>query len=374
MSEHERFHVDIPDEQLDDLRERLARTRWPEAETVSDWSQGLPSAYARELCEHWHTAYDWRATETRLNALPQFTAEIDGTSIHYLHARSPHPGARPLLVSHGWPGSVVEFLELVPLLTDPPDPADAFHVVCPSLPGFGFSAKPARAGWTAERIARAWATLMTELGYTRYVAHGVDWGSFVTAAMAEDPDPAPGLAAIHLTMPFARPPRKEVALSEADLAGLAAMKRFQQEEGGYSVVQSTRPQTLGYGLTDSPAGQLAWMVEKYRAWSDHDGDLEKVIPRDRLLDMVSVSWFAATAASSARIYWESQNRLALGPVSLPTAVSNFPKDGRMPRPWIEDRFTDLRVWKDHERGGHFPALEQPELLADELRSFFRAFR
>ncbi|MGW1196774.1 epoxide hydrolase family protein [Streptomyces sp. NPDC002536] len=366
------FRIDIPEADIADLRQRLERTRWPEAETVADWSQGVPLAYVRELCAYWADGYDWRATETRLNALDQFRTVIDGLGIHYLHVRSPHPGAVPLLITHGWPGSVVEFLDIVGPLTDPEDPADAFHVVCPSLPGYGFSDKPADAGWGVERIAAAWAELMRRLGYERYVAHGVDWGSFITAAMGEADTGA--LAGIHVAMPFARPPQEQVELDERDVAGLAAMKEFQQQEGGYSVVQTTRPQTLGYGLTDSPAGQLAWMAEKYRAWSDHDGDLEQAIPRDRLLDAVTVSWFAGTAASSARIYWESQNKLALAPVAVPTAVANYPKDGRMPRPWIERRFTDLRDWTDHARGGHFPALEQPDALVRDLRAFFRTVR
>ncbi|MDG9706406.1 epoxide hydrolase family protein [Streptomyces sp. DH37] len=366
------FRVEVPEADLDDLRERLARTRWPEAETVDDWSQGMPLSYARELCEYWRTSYDWRAAEARLNAVPQFRTEIDGLSIHFLHARSPHPNAMPLLMSHGWPGSVVEFLDVIELLTDPADPADAFHVVCPSLPGFGFSGKPTDTGWTAERTADAWAALMARLGYERYAAHGVDWGSFITAIVGETD--AEHLAGIYLAMPFARPPQEQVELSERDVAGLAALKEFQRNEGGYSAIQTTRPQTIGYGLTDSPAGQLAWMAEKYWAWSDHDGEPGKAIPRDRLLDAVSVGWFAATAASSARLYWESQNKMALAPVHVPTGVSIFPKDGRMPRPWIESRFTDLRSWKDHEYGGHFPALEQPEVLASELRAFFRPLR
>ncbi len=366
------FRVDVPQAALRDLHERIDRTRWPESETVDDWSQGVPLARAREWAAYWRGSYDWRATEARLAELPQFRTEIDGLGIHFAHARSPHPGAMPLLLSHGWPGSLVEFLDLVRPLTHPDDPADAFHVVCPSLPGFGFSDRPAGPGWGVERIARAWATLMARLGYERYAAHGVDWGSFVTAVMGENGGPE--LAGIHLTMPFAPPPREPVELSPADLAGLASLKEFQQNEGGYSVLQSTRPQTLGYGLTDSPVGQLAWMAEKYWAWSDHDGDLEKTIPLDRLLDAVTLNWFAATGASSARIYWESQNKLALAPVSVPTAVSVFPKDGRMPKPWIEGRFTDLRRWTEHERGGHFPALEQPETLVAELRAFFRTLR
>ncbi|MEU2154427.1 epoxide hydrolase family protein [Streptomyces sp. NPDC019396] len=372
------FRVETPESELEDLRLRLSRTRWPERETVSDWSQGAPLGYVQELCAYWADRYDWRATEARLNALPQFRTEIDGLGIHFLHVRSRHEHAVPLLISHGWPGSVVEFLDLIGPLTDPEDPADAFHVVCPSLPGYGFSDRPASCGWTAEHIAGAWDELMSRLGYERYAAHGVDWGSFVTAILGERDTTRPAdtrrLIGVHLTMPFARPPEQHAELSERDMAGLAAMKEFQQNEGGYSVIQTTRPQTLGYGLTDSPAGQLAWMAEKYWAWSDHDGDLEKVIPRDRLLDAVTVGWLAGTAASSARIYWESQNKVALGPVGIPAAVSNFPKDGRMPRPWIEGRFTDLRRFTDHDRGGHFPALEQPELLMAELRAFFGPLR
>ncbi|WP_156724667.1 epoxide hydrolase family protein [Streptomyces apocyni] len=366
------FRIGFPDTDLQDLENRLARTRWPEAETVDDWSQGVPLAYLRDLAGYWQTSYDWRATERRLNALPQFRTEIDGLGIHFLHVRSPHPGAMPLLMSHGWPGSVVEFLDVVRPLTDPEDPADAFHLVCPSLPGFGFSDKPARTGWTVERTAAAWATLMDRLGYPRYAAHGVDWGSFLTGVLGESESAR--LAGIHLVMPFAKPPQEQVELDEADRAGLGRLKEFQRYEGGYSVIQATRPQTLGYGLTDSPVGQLAWMIEKYWSWSDHDGDLEKVIPRDRLLDAVTLSWLAGTAASSGRIYWESHNKMALGQVDVPTACALFPKDGRIPRPWCEGRFTDLRRWTDHERGGHFPALEQPTLLVDELRSFFRPLR
>ncbi|MFE7409650.1 epoxide hydrolase family protein [Streptomyces laurentii] len=365
------FRVGFPEEDLADLRDRLARTRWPEKETVGDWSQGVPLGYLQELAAYWRDTHDWRAAEARLNALPQFRTEIDGLGIHFLHVRSPHPGATPLLLSHGWPGSVLEFLDIIGPLTDPEDPADAFHVVCPSLPGFAFSDKPAEAGWTVERTAAAWDTLMRRLGYGRYAAHGTDWGSFLTGILGETvPD---HLLGVHLAMPFAMPPQGDVPvqLDARDLAGLAALKDFQAHEGAYSVLQATRPQTLGYGLADSPVGQLAWMIEKYWAWSDHDGDAEKVLDRDRLLDVVTLAWLAGTGASSARIYWESHNKMALGPVGVPTACSVFPKDARMPRPWCEHRFTDLRRWTDHERGGHFPALEQPDLLVDELRSFFR---
>ncbi|MFD4695241.1 epoxide hydrolase family protein [Streptomyces sp. NPDC058463] len=363
------FRVGFPDADLADLGERLARTRWPDKETVGDWSQGVPLAYLQELAEYWRSTYDWRAAEARLNALPQFRTEIDGLGIHFLHVRSRHPQAKPLLLSHGWPGSVIEFLDIIGPLTDPEDPADAFHVVCPSLPGFGFSDKPAEAGWTVERTAAAWAELMNRLGYERYAAHGTDWGSFLTGILGESD--AEHLVGIHLAMPFARPPQEQVELDERDLAGLAALKEFQTHEGAYSVLQATRPQTLGYGLSDSPVGQLAWMIEKYWAWSDHDGDVEKVIPRDRLLDAVTLAWLAGTGTSSARIYWESHNKMALGRVDVPTACSVFPKDARMPRAWCAHRFTDLRRWTDHEQGGHFPALEQPDLLVEELRSFFR---
>ncbi|MFF7354211.1 MULTISPECIES: epoxide hydrolase family protein [Streptomyces] len=366
------FHVAFDEADLTDLRDRLSRTRWPEPQTVDDWSQGVPLAYLRELAEHWRTAYDWRPAEARLNAVPQFRTEIDGLGVHFLHVRSPHADALPLLLSHGWPGSVVEFLDLIQPLTHPEDPADAFHVVCPSLPGFAFSDKPSAPGWTVERTAAAWAELMGRLGYDRYAAHGVDWGSFLTGVLGETD--AAHLVGVHLAMPFARPPQEQVALDDRDLAGLAALKEFQQNEGGYSVIQATRPQTLGYGLTDSPVAQLAWMVEKYWAWSDHDGDLEKLVPRDTLLDCVTLAWLCRTGASSARIYWESHNKMALAPVHVPAALSVFPKDARMPRAWCEGRFTDLRRWTDHERGGHFPALEQPELLVEELRSFFRTLR
>jgi pimeloyl-ACP methyl ester carboxylesterase len=366
------FQVQVPEADLADLRERLLRTRWPEAETVSDWSQGMPLAYARELAEYWRDGYDWRATERRLAELPQYRLTIDGLAIHYAHVRSPHPGALPLLVTHGWPGSITDLLDLVEPLTRPDDPADAFDLILPSLPGYGFSDKPDAPGWGVERIAKAWAQLMAALGYKRYGAHGTDWGSFITGALGTaDPD---HLAGIHLAMPFAAPPKEQVELSARDRAGLAKLKEFQQHEGGYSIIQATRPQTLGYGLTDSPVGQLAWVAEKYWAWSDHDGDLYKAIARDRVLDAVSVNWFTRTAVSSARIYWESHNNMALAPVHVPTACVTYPKDGRMPRAWCERRFTDLRSWIDHEAGGHFPALEDPALLAAELREFFRPLR
>ncbi|HZU56427.1 MAG TPA: epoxide hydrolase [Actinocrinis sp.] len=366
------FRHEVPQSELDDLRDRLARTRWPEPQTVDDWSQGVPLDYLREIAEYWRTGYDWRATERRLAELSQFLIEIDGIRVHYIHVRSPHPDALPLLVTHGWPGSITDLLDLVEPLTNPADPADAFHLVLPSLPGYGYSDKPSTPGWNVERIAEAWAKLMADLGYGRYGAHGTDWGSFVTAALGTA-DPA-HLVGIQIAMPFASAPSEPVELSQRDLDGLAALKEFQKHEGGYSAIQATRPQTIGYALTDSPAGQLAWALEKYWAWSDHDGDLDKAIPRDRVLDAVSVNWFARTAASSARIYWESHNAMRFDPVRVPAGCSTYPKDGRMPKPWCERRFTDLREWIDHEEGGHFPALEDPQRLSEELRAFFRPLR
>ncbi|NGY62802.1 epoxide hydrolase [Lentzea sp. NEAU-D13] len=366
------FEVAVPESSVDDLRSRLSLTRWPDAETVSDWSQGAPLSFVRSLAEHWEHKYDWRSVESRLNALPQFRAEIDGLGIHFLHVRSPHAGATPLLLTHGWPGSVLEFLEVLEPLTNPADPADAFHVVVPSLPGYGFSDKPTETGWGVERIARAWSSLMTGLGYERYAAHGGDWGSFVTAELGHVD--ASRLIGIHLTMVFAGPPEEQVELTQRDYAGLAALKEFQAREAGYSAIQMTKPQTIGYGLHDSPVALLAWIAEKYYSWTDHDRPFEELVPVDKLLDAVSIYWFTGTATSAARLYWESHNRVPMHQVSVPTGVTIFPKDARMPKAWIEARFADLRYWNDAEAGGHFPGIERPDVLVSELRTFFRHVR
>ena len=366
------FQIDIPDGDLADLRRRLAHTRWPDAETVDDWSQGTPLLYLQDLCDRWLTDYDWRRTQDRLNALPQWRTRIDGAGVHFAHIRSPHPGALPLLVTHGWPGTFAEFEDIVEPLTRPADPADAFDLVCPSLPGFGFSDRPTRTGYGVERIAALWAELMARLGYERYAAHGGDFGSFVSAHLgASDPE---HLAGIHLTMPFAPAPAEPVELDERDLAGLAALTEFGRAETGYSAIQSTKPQTLAYALTDSPAGQLAWIAEKYYGWSNHGGSPEKAIPQDRLLDAASIYWLTGTAASSARLYWESHNKVAMLPVDVPTGCSLFPGDARMPEPWCRGRFRDLRRWRDLDTGGHFPAVECPDVLVGELREFFRPLR
>jgi pimeloyl-ACP methyl ester carboxylesterase len=372
------FRIDIPEAELVDLRDRLARTRWPEPETVDDWSQGIPLAYARDLCEYWATRYDWRATEARLNAVPQFVTELDGLDIHFLHVRSPHPGALPIILTHGWPGSVVEFLKVIGPLTDPVahggDAADAFDVVVPSLPGYGFSAKPTGTGWSVQHIADAWAALMDRLGYARYGAQGGDWGAMVTASLGSQ-DVA-HVAGIHLNMPLADPGGLDLTdLTPVELTALAAFDEHRKWGTGYSKEQSTRPQTVGYGLVDSPAGQAAWIVEKFWAWTDCDGHPENVLTRDELLDNVMLYWLTATAASSARLYWESFEHPGFDPVSVPTGCSIFPREiMRMSPRWAASRFTDIVYWNELDRGGHFAAFEQPGLFVDELRSFFRLVR
>ena len=381
----EPFQIDVPEAQLDDLRERLKAARWPERETVDDWSQGVPLDYIRELCAHWADGYDWRATEARLNALPGYRAELDGLGIHLLHVRSPHRDALPLVMTHGWPGSIVEFLKVIGPLTDPGahggDSADAFHVVCPSLPGYGFSDKPRRPGWGVERIAAAWAELMARLGYERYGAQGSDWGTSISACIGQkDPE---HVAGIHLTPPLAPPDRATFDdLTDGERAALASLEHAAEWESGYSKEHATRPQTIGYALADSPVALCAWIVEKFWAWTDCGGHPENVLTRDELLDNLMLYWLPRTGASSARLYWESirqVDELITGPVhdivEVPTGCSIFPKELQRPsRRWAEKRFRDIRHWNELDRGGHFAAFEQPELFVDELRSFFRTVR
>jgi pimeloyl-ACP methyl ester carboxylesterase len=374
------FRVEVPETELDDLRERIARTRWPEPATSPGWTQGVPLDYARELCDYWVREYDWRRCEAELNALPQFRTGLDGggddtVEVHLIHVRSPHPGALPLLLTHGWPGSVVEFLDVIEALTNPPDPRDAFHLVVPSLPGYGFSAKPTVPGWGIERIATAWAQLMDRLGYDRYGAQGGDWGSLITSALGTG---APeNLVGIHLTMPLAeRPPDAEAQpLTATEKEAFTARETFQKLGTGYSSEQSTRPQTIGYGLLDSPSAQCTWIVEKFWDWTDCAGHPENVISRDRLLDNVMLYWLPGNGASSARLYWESFKRRRMDEVPVPTGVTQFPQElVRLPRHWIERRYTDLRHWSEPKTGGHFASLEQPEVFVDELRTFFRPLR
>ncbi len=372
------FQIEATDAELDDLKRRLQATRWPDPETVDDWSQGIPLAYVQEVCAYWAEKYDWRASEARLNAFPQFLTEIDGCDIHFLHVRSPQEDALPLVITHGWPGSIVEFHKVIGPLTDPAahggDPADAFHVVCPSLPGYGFSGRPSASGWGVERIANAWGVLMRRLGYERYVAQGGDWGAMVTTWIGvRDPD---GCAAIHLNMPIAPPdPETMSDLTPTEQASLAGMQHYQDWDSGYSKQQSTRPQTLGYGLVDSPAGQAAWILEKFWSWTDCDGHPENVLTRDELLDNVMLYWLPGTGASSARLYWESFRNPALESVQVPVGCSIFPKEiFRTSKRWAEKKFGELLHFNTLDKGGHFAAFEQPETLVAEVRTCFRSLR
>ena len=372
------FRIEVPDAVLDDLRTRLRATRWPERETVADWSQGIPLGWVQEMCGYWAEGYDWRAREARINRLPQFRTAIDGLGIHFLHIRSPEPGALPLVLTHGWPGSIVEFLEVVGPLADPVAhggaAADAFHVVVPALPGYGFSDKPREPGWGASRIGAAWAALMSRLGYARYVAQGGDWGAMVTTAIAQaDPTHCAG---IHVNMPIAAPdPETMGEMTPLEQAALAGFAHYNEWDSGYSKQQSTRPQTLGYGLTDSPAGQAAWILEKFHAWTDCQGHPENALSRDQMLDNVMLYWATSSAASSARLYWESFRTPSLDPIDLPSGISLFPREiMRTSRRWAEKRFRNLVYWNELERGGHFAAFEQPEIFVRELRACFRLMR
>jgi pimeloyl-ACP methyl ester carboxylesterase len=348
---------------------------------VEDWSQGVPLAYLQELCAYWADGYDWRATEARLNALPQFRAQVDGLGVHFIHVRSPHPDALPLVVTHGWPGSFVEYLKVLEPLTDPPDPADAFHVVLPSLPGYAFSGRPASPGWGVQRIARAWAALMAGLGYERYGAQGGDWGTSVSTSIGQQD--AAHVAGIHINPPIAPPdPDTFDDLTDAERAALRDLEEAGRTGSGYSGQMATRPQTIAYGLVDSPAALLAWIVEKIWTWTDHDGDLSAVLTHDEILDDVMLYWLPATGGSAGRLYWESFAQVSAwftrevnDEVAVPTGCSIFP--GENPRPsrrWAAKRYTDIRHWNELPRGGHFAAWEQPELFVDELRAFFRLVR
>ena len=361
------FRIAVPDGDLTDLRERLTRTRWPERECVEDWSQGIPLDYTRDLAGYWADGYDWRAREARLNRFDQFVTEIDGLDIHFIHQRSKHPDALPLVITHGWPGSIVEFAKVIEPLTED------FHVVCPTLPGYGFSGKPTAAGWKVERIATAWDTLMKRLGYARYGAQGGDWGAVITTQLGCNASVGDGngCVAIHTNMPIAMPTGDLGNPTPQEGVALAALGNYQQWEAGYSKQQSTRPQTVGYGLADSPVGQLAWIVEKFWSWSDCDGHPENVFTRDELLDNVMMYWATNSAASSARLYWESFGAFgAAGRVEVPTGVASFPKEIlQAPRSWCEAGY-NITHWTDMPRGGHFGAFEQPELFVDDVRTFF----
>ena len=395
------FHVKVPKTELTDLRRRVNATRWPERETVTDASQGAQLAKTQALARYWATDYDWRKCEAKLNALPNFITEIDGLDIHFIHVRSPHANALPLIMTHGWPGSFLEFVKVIGPLSDPESHGahaeDAFDIVVPSMPGFGFSARPKATGWNPERIAGAWIELMGRLGYRRYVSQGGDWGALVTDVMGRR---APeGLLGIHVTtllgaierpatsnMQTAIPPEVAKALKNGEPApaGLSAeeaiayegAKNFAARGSGFRAIQGTRPQTIGYSLADTPVGLAAWFYEKFAAWTDTDGEPERALTKDEMLDDITLYWLTNTAASSARIYWEdSVHQTKGGEVSIPAAVSRFPREIiPVPRSWAERAYPNLVYFNRLEKGGHFAAWEQPELFAGEMRAAFRSLR
>lgn len=356
------FVIDVPEGVMADLRSRLANARWPDPEVVADWSQGAPLAYVRRLADWWRDEYDWRAREAHLNSFDQFVTELDGADVHFVHLRSADTAAVPLLITHGWPGSFAEFQRAYRPLV-----AAGFHVIAPSLPGYGFSAKPTTPGTTARRIAELWAALMARLGYSRYLAHGGDWGSVITSQIGViDPGHCAG---IHVTMSMTSMPSGPP--TEPD--ELRAIERFQQYvavDAGYANQQKTRPQTLGYGLHDSPVGQLAWILEKFWAWTDHrhaPDDPVAVLGRDEVLDDITLYWVTGTATSSARLYWESFGKITQPPVGVPTGVASYPAEIVPPvRKWMEPVFTNITHWREYDRGGHFPAWEVPATFVADL--------
>ncbi|MEO3818628.1 epoxide hydrolase family protein [Plantactinospora sp. B24E8] len=377
------FRLDVPEADLVELRRRLAATRWPAEVPDVPWRRGVPQAYLRDLVDYWHSTYDWRRHEARLNEFPQFTATIDGADIHLLHVRSPEPDALPLVVTHGWPGSVVEFLDVIGPLSDPrrydADPADAFHLVVPSLPGFGFSGPPVDTGWDVPRIARAWAALLHRLGYSRYGVQGGDWGHAVSRDL--------GLLApkhvvgVHLNTLLTLPPddpAEAAALTDADRARLARVAAALPEMAGYAALQSTRPQTLAYALTDSPVGQLAWIAEKFLEWTDAVDAPEQAVDRDLLLTNVMVYWLTGTAGTSANLYYEHAH--PAGPPApprrstVPTGVAVFGADLAAPVRRLAERDNHIVHWSEFDRGGHFAAMEEPDLFVADVRAFFRPLR
>jgi len=374
------FTIQVPDQVLTDLHDRLARTRFPDAIDGTGWDYGTDLDYLRSLVAYWQNTYDWRAQEARLNQLPQFTTVIDGLTIHFIHQRSKEPNALPLVLTHGWPGSIYEFTKVIGPLTDPVAHGgraeDAFDVVAISLPGFGFSEIPNERGWSPERMAKVIATLMARLGYTRYGAQGGDWGGIISRLIALDD--APHVVGLHLNFCIAGAPAgadPNEGVTPEELRLMQERNAYMANERGYQQIQGTKPQTLGYGLNDSPAGLAAWIVEKFHAWCDCDGDIESRFTKDDLLTNVMLYWVTGTATSSTRIYYE--NRVAdpnPGRVTVPTACALFPKEiTTPPRAWVAARYNLVR-WTVMPRGGHFAALEQPELLVNDVREFFRGLR
>ena len=376
------FRCEIPESVLDDLRERLARTRFPDEVNDENWSYGTDLTYLKELCAHWRDKFDWRAQEAALNVFDQFKTEIDGLSLHFIHARSPHEDAMPLVITHGWPGSVAEFLQIIDPLRNPSehggDAADAFHVVCPSIPGYAFSEASREPGMSPQRVSAMIAKLMARLGYDRYGAQGGDWGSMISQGLASlDPEHCAG---IHLNMVFAGPPagaeNPMEGLTAQELENLADGQRIQNEEMGYFRIQSTKPQTLGVGLNDSPAGLASWIVEKFRTWSDCNGDIESVYTKDQLLTNITLYWVTNSITSSTRLYCESTRASGMAALDhdVPMGCAIFPKElVRAPRSWVESHF-NVKQWTEMPRGGHFAAMEQPDLLVEDVRTFFRQIR
>jgi epoxide hydrolase len=377
MPEIRPFEIAVSDEDLADLRQRIKSTRWPEPEVVDDWSQGIPLSYVQEVAAYWADEYDWRRGETALNRFDQFITDIDAVDIHFIHQRSAHADAFPVILTHGWPGSIVEFHKVIEPLTNPTAyggaAEDALHIICPTLPGYGFSGKPKTAGWGVEKIAKAWAELMDRLGYDRFGAQGGDWGSAVTTQMGRD---GGNCAGIHLNMPIGAPTKAaREAPNDSDKVALAAFKHYQEWDSGYSKQQATRPQTVGYGLVDSPVGQMAWIMEKFWAWTDCDGHPENALSRDEMLDNIMLYWVTRSGASSARLYWESFGKMrSKDKVEVPTGVAAFPKE-IMPVPlsWCE-AYYNITHWTTIERGGHFAAFEQPAAFVADIRKFFATIR
>lgn len=374
------FRIDIPQADLDALNRRLDLTRWPDELPGVGWEYGVPTSYLQQLAGYWRSSFDWRAVEARLNEIPQFTTTIDGQNVHFLHARSPEPFALPLVVTHGWPGSIVEFLQILGPLSDPRayggDPADAFHVIAPSIPGFAFSGPTVEKGWNITRVARAWVELMARLGYERYGAHGGDSGSVISPLVGYlAPKQVVG---VHVNGSLGFPtgdPTELDGLSETERSRLAALLHQLEDGAGYAIVQSTRPQTVSFGLTDSPVGQLAWIVEKFKEWTDPALELpEEAVDRELLLANVSIYWHTRTAASSARLYKEGQSGWGQrAPRSeVPSGVAVFPGDYGIRR--IAERENNVVHWSEFDRGGHFAAMEAPDLLVGDIRKFFRPLR
>jgi pimeloyl-ACP methyl ester carboxylesterase len=375
------FRIDVPQADLDDLRKRLGRIRWPDELPGVGWGYGIPLGYLKELAAYWRDSYDWRKHEARLNEFAQFTTTIDGQNIHFIHVRSPERGALPLILSDGWPGSVVEFTEIIGPLADPRahggDPADAFNVVAPSIPGFAFSGPTREPGWNLERITAAYGILMERLGYGRYGAHGSDFGSLLAPELGRlHPERVVG---VHVNGLLALPPKNGpelVGLTEEDRARLEETKRFRRDQRGYALIQATRPQTLAYGLTDSPVGLLAWIVEKFKEWTDSSTTPEEAVDRDQMLTNVMLYWLTRTAGSSSRLFKETARDLvrANEPSVVPTGVAVFPRDALLPVRRIAERVHNIVHWSEFDRGGHFAAMEVPELVVGDLRKFYRRFR